>query len=106
MYDIKKIFAKNIKRLRKERNLTQEQFAEIVGVQWKTVVNFEAGRNLANSENIQNICNKLNISPYELFLTSNEEKCDIKNQINCELEKLNTKELKRILKIIKALNND
>lgn len=67
MYNIRKIFAANIKRIRKNRNLTQEQFAEAVGIQWKTVVNFESGRNLAGPENLQNICNRMKIAPYELF---------------------------------------
>lgn len=101
MYNIKKIFAHNIKRLRKNRNLTQEQLAEKIGLQWKSVVNFETARNVANSENLQNICNALNISPAELFLVESENSTIEK--INMILNKVDKKKLDEIYRVIAVL---
>ena len=106
MYDIKKIFAHNIKRLRKNRNLTQEQFAERIGVQWKTVANFESGRNIASCENLQSICNKLKISPAELFLLKAEKPSDIKQKIDLILNRVDDEKLKTIYGLILLLNNE
>ena len=107
MYDIKQIFASNIKRLRKNRKLTQEQLAEAISMQWKSVVNFEAARNLANSENLQKICNKLDIPPAELFLTFNEDEAsqELINKININLHKMGREKLEDAYRIISVLND-
>lgn len=107
MYDIKQIFASNIKRVRKNRKLTQEQFAEIINMQWKSVVNFESARNVANSENLQNICNKLDISPAELFLTNNEneDSREVIDKINIILNKMSKEKLEESYRLIAVLND-
>lgn len=107
MYDIKQIFAYNIKRLRKNRQLTQEQFAEKIKMQWKSVVNFEASRNLPNSENLQKICNELNIAPTELFITFNKDESTQQtlNKINIMLNKMNKEKLEEAYRIIAVLND-
>lgn len=68
MTNVSIIFGKNIKRLRKQRHLTQEEFAELVKMEWKSITNFERGRNVPNTKNLQKICDNLNITPCELFL--------------------------------------
>jgi len=72
MFNIKKIFASNIRRIRKNLNLTQEQFAELIKVQPRTVANFEYARNLPKPECMEKICSICNIAPFELFLEDNE----------------------------------
>ena len=103
MYNIKQIFANNIKRLRKNRNLTQEQFAELIGMQWKSVVNFESGRNLANSQNMEKICAKLKIAPAELFLTEEKSSFEVLNKLNIILSKMNRKKLNEAYRVIAVL---
>mgnify|MGYP000106903782 CR=1 FL=1 len=82
-YELAKIFGSNIKRLRKNRNLSQEKFAEVIGVQTKSVVNFETGRNIPNSSNIQKICNRLEIPPTELFMVFAEDATSKEKIDNC-----------------------
>lgn len=105
MYDIKKIFASNIKRIRKSFNYTQEQFAEIIGMQWKSVVNFESARNLANSENLQKICNTLKIAPHELFLTVNNNEKNVIEKINLILKDMSKEKLEETYRVIAVLND-
>lgn len=107
MYNLKKIFAKNIKRLRENRRLSQEKFAEVINMQWKSVLNFEQARNLANSKNLENICNSLNIPPAYLFTDFQDDETSIKkiDIINVILENMNEEELDIAYRIIVALND-
>jgi len=106
MYNIKQIFANNIKRLRKNRNLTQEQFAELIGMQWKSVVNFESGRNLANSQNLEKICEKLKVAPAELFMTTENNSIDTLNKLNIILAKMSKKKLNEAYRVIAVLHDE
>lgn len=52
---------------RKERNLTQEQLAEIIGVSNKTISKWECGKCMPDYSVIENLCNELNITVSELI---------------------------------------
>jgi len=65
--NIKKNFGKKIKEKRLERNLTQEQLAEQIGISPKSLSQIELGNNFVSAENLEMICNALSISPKSLF---------------------------------------
>ena len=46
MKDIKKLLGKRIKELRKEKGITQEEFAEMLNVSGRTVSRWETGTNM------------------------------------------------------------
>ena len=52
---------------RKEQELTQIQFAELVGVSNKTVSKWETGSRMPDVEIIQDVCDVLKISVNELL---------------------------------------
>ena len=52
----------NLKKIRKEKQFTQEQIAEILKIDRSQVSNLESGKSLANSEQIVKLCNALNCS--------------------------------------------
>ena len=56
-----------IKEIRIINNLTQEEFAEIVGVSRQTIVKWEAGSSMPDSFNLKTICLKFNVSLNYLF---------------------------------------
>lgn len=96
-YKVKNIFALNLKKVRIRLGLTQEKFAEKLGLQAKTIANFESGRHLANSENLDKICNGIDISPRELFLYTNENQTlDDKDKISRVAEMLQSLDSARI----------
>ncbi len=66
MDNIKKITGKRIKELRKAKNLTQEQLAEIAGVDWRSLSHVECGDTFP-SKYLPNIACALNITLPELF---------------------------------------
>lgn len=106
MCDIRKIFASNIKRIRKSLGLTQEQFAEAIEMQPKSVINFESARNLPTGSNLQKICDKLNISPVRLFI---EERCAADKEkikeITSMLEVMDASMLDIVSVLVEALKN-
>ncbi len=56
-----------IQKKRKERNLTQEQLAEKLGVSNKTVSKWECGKAIPDYSLVENLCKILKISTADLF---------------------------------------
>ena len=72
--DIKKNFGKKIKEKRLERELTQEQLSELIGISPKSLSQIELGNNFVSAEKLELICKALYISPKVLFDFDNIEK--------------------------------
>lgn len=66
---IKKIFGKNLKRLRKQRKLTQDQLSELVGINARHMSKIENAEHFPNSTTFEHICKALKVKPQELFYT-------------------------------------
>lgn len=64
---VKKEFGRNLKRLRREHQLTQEQLAELVGIHSRQISKIETGEHFPTAANLENICKALNIKVHELF---------------------------------------
>lgn len=65
---LKKAFGKHLKQLRKERHVTQEQLAELVGVlDDRTIRAWEAGEDLPSADHLEKLCEKLHAPIRELF---------------------------------------
>lgn len=105
---VKRIFAHNLRKIRKERNLTQEQFAEIVETTLKTISDLENEKYLPVSASIDKICQNLNIMPGMLFQMSDEfvenEKLHLIKQIDDNLMSLDIKVIKLVHKMVSGLN--
>ncbi|WP_408041134.1 helix-turn-helix domain-containing protein [Tenacibaculum amylolyticum] len=46
------ITSKTIKDFRKENNITQQALAELIGVTWRTIQNYESGGKIPKSKNV------------------------------------------------------
>lgn len=55
-----------IKKLRKELNLTQNQFGEKIGVKGNTITNYETGLRTPTDTVINNICKTFNVNEHWL----------------------------------------
>lgn len=73
--DIRKIIGNNVLNARKIRNLSQEQFAEMIGIEPSALSKIENGKSYPSQQTLENIICALKIKPDELFKT--EEKIDI-----------------------------
>lgn len=66
--DIVKVFGENLKKYRKEMNLSQEAFAEKCGLHRTYISSIERFQRNVSIENIQRIADALEIETYKLFL--------------------------------------
>lgn len=73
--DIRKIIGNNVLNARKIRNLSQEQFAEMIGIEPSALSKIENGKSYPSKQTLENIICALKIKPDVLFKT--EEKIDI-----------------------------
>lgn len=71
-------FASTIYIIRSERNLTQKQLAEIIGISDRTISKWERGDTVPYLYSIRNICNKLNVSPSSIV----KSKKTLKDRLN------------------------
>ena len=60
-------FSDRIKEARLERNLTEEQLAELIGVHPRTYRNYEAGKTVPRIQNIRKLCIALGASADDLL---------------------------------------
>ena len=98
---LKQNLGKNIKRYRKLNNLTQEQFADLIGIDYKNVSKIENGNNYPSPETLTSIANALNIEFYDLFVFDNPIPYDeMKKEIIKSLDNR-----KNIVLLYKALKN-
>lgn len=91
--DIRKIIGNNVLNARKIRNLSQEQFAEMIGIEPSALSKIENGKSYPSQQTLENIICALKIKPDVLFKT--EEKIDIEkayNELLVKLEKIKQNE--------------
>lgn len=76
IYNINEILGKNLKMEREKRNLSQEKFAELLGIGIPALSKIECGKSYPKQETLENIIEVLNIKPDILFVTNNEINID------------------------------
>ncbi len=70
---------RNLRDLRKKRNLTQSALAEIIGIETHNLNRIENGKSFPQAKTLVNIINYFEIFPYELFLEHDEKISSIVN---------------------------
>ena len=104
MKDIKKLLGKRIKELRKEKNLSQDQLSELVGIDSRSISHIENGDTFP-SKSLLEIAKALNVSLPELF-EFEHLKYDSKykkNYIVNSLETITDSDLDLLFRITKSM---
>ncbi|MBQ2611186.1 helix-turn-helix transcriptional regulator [bacterium] len=101
-----KLINTNIKLLRIKYGLTQEEFAEKIGLSIQGLSNIERNRYQPTSETVDKICKIFHISPVELLLINSNSNKSLITNINALLKDCSTYRLKQIYKIISILKNE
>jgi transcriptional regulator with XRE-family HTH domain len=85
---LKQDLGQRIQKLRKDKKITQEQLAEMVGIDPKNISRIEKGNNYPSAENLTSIAKALNVDIYELFVFNSipleQMKEEIINSLNSE----------------------
>ena len=97
------LLSTNIKNLQLKHHLTQEEFAEKIGLTTNGISNIERNRYQPTAETIDKICKAFSITPQELLITNSETNEDIINNIITLLNQCRAKKLKKIYDIIAIL---
>ena len=97
------LLAKNIKELRLKNNLTQEVFAEKIGLTTNGVSNIERNRYQPTAETIDRICKAFKITPAELLLVPIDSNKEIIENIVTLLSDCPTKKLKKIYEMVQLM---
>lgn len=98
-----KLINSNIKQLRIKNGMTQEEFAERIGLSIQGISNIERNRYQPTSDTIDKICKQFNILPVELLLTDNKDNESTLNNILHLLKNCSTQKLKQIFEIVKII---
>lgn len=95
--DIKLLFGQRIKTLRKKRNWTQLQVAEMVNVDAKHISCVENGKNFPSPELIAKLAEAFKLHPSELFEFENTPTTtDLKQDLVKLIESANNNEIAKI----------
>lgn len=65
--DILKVFGKNLRKFREEKNISQEKFAEMTGLHRTYISDVERFQRSISIKNVQKIADALEIETYKLF---------------------------------------
>ncbi len=97
-----KDFGKHIKKLREAKGYSQEQLAELVGLEYQTISRIETGYYFTSYENLQKIAKALNLTIKDLFDFSEDEltKAELIKLITKDIKSFEIKDLKTIRKMI------
>lgn len=103
--DVKKQFGLKIKRLRKKRELTQEQLAEKMQIATRTLCGIENGENFVTSETLEKFFRVLGVTASEMFAFDHiKPKKELLDEIITDLKNIKSREKIEIAyKFIKSL---
>lgn len=106
---IKKLFGRNLKKLRVQKKLTQEQLAECLELQVQTISFIENGRAFVSSDVYAKICNFFDVSLEVMFKPKFEEQTkgsqSLKKEILQMMSDCNEETLTKYRNILFCLKN-
>ena len=86
-FDLRHLVGSNIHRIRSEKKITQERLAEKIGISNVSLSKIENGKSFPDCDNLEKIICALEIKPYELFVTFNEDVAEYGEMILKTLKK-------------------
>lgn len=100
------VLGNNIKRIRKSKGLKQDELAELIGLEVKSLSLIETGNGFASAKTLEKLITVLNISLNELFAVNDKKEAEaIYTQIiqNLSFMKDDNEKLNTVLRVVKSL---
>ena len=107
--NIKNLLGEKVKRLRKMRGFTQEQFAEMIDITPRNLCRIEAGENFVTSETLDKIINALNVPADILFSYEHlKDEKELIADIYTYIDKIKTqpKQLEKTHRLLRLMAED
>ncbi|MCR5079999.1 MAG: helix-turn-helix domain-containing protein [Treponema sp.] len=86
--DLLDVFSKNLKIQRLKKHYSQEKLADLTNTTVVTISNYERGESWPSSRSLAAIIDVLKISPYELFIDTDQEIAKIKMEFKEQFLKI------------------
>lgn len=99
----KELLGLRVKKFRKQKKLTQEKLAEIIGVDNGYISKLEVGQNFPSITTLEKIADVLDVELYELFRYTNNKSKNFKEEINMIYDKLNKDKQFTLYQVAKAM---
>lgn len=74
---LKKNIGEKIKLYRKKKGLSQDELAETINIEMKSLSRIESGHNYPQCENLVAICNALKIKPWQLYFSDDLKETEL-----------------------------
>lgn len=103
--NLKELLGRRIKELRLSKNITQQQLAEMIDIDQRSLSAIECGTNFP-TRSLVKIAQALNVDMKELFDYEHHELSDLEKiqQISSSLQKLNSNDLNVVYRLVKILS--
>ena len=99
-----KLFGKRLKELRKLNKLTQEQLAELIGLDPKQICRIENGACFTTFETLQKICATFNVEIFDLFYYEHKKTKDaLIEDMNKIFKNASDEKIELIYKLVKTV---
>lgn len=106
MAELKKLLGRRIKELRKQRNIKQEELAEIINIATRNLSNIETGNTFPSPDNLEKLANALNCKIKDLFdFEHHQDPQDLMKEIIERIKPVDSTKLQYIYKITKAMTD-
>ena len=98
------LFGKRIKELRKSKKITQEQLAEIVGLDSKQIGNIETGSGFTTMATLEKLAKFFDVEISELFSFNHQKtRQELIKSLTTQINNAKDEDLKTISKIINSI---
>ncbi|RAI14316.1 MAG: XRE family transcriptional regulator [Candidatus Melainabacteria bacterium] len=102
MNDIKALVGQRIKTIRKYRKYTQEQLAELIGIEPQSLSYMETGKFSPSPDTLQKLGEVLKVQPYEFYYFEQISEKEMENTI-VDVIKTDKKFLKMVYNLYKSM---
>ena len=99
----KELLGLKVTEFRKQRKITQEKLAEIIGVDNGYISKLEVGQNFPSINTLERIADALGVELYELFQFTRRKDKDFKDEIITIYDSLNKEKQYTLYRVAKAM---
>ncbi len=99
----KELLGLKVKEFRKQRKLTQEKLAEIIGVDNGYISKLEVGQNFPSISTLEKIAEALDVELYALFQFTQGKEKDFRSEIISIYDSLNKEKQYTLYRVAKAM---